>query len=206
MSGHAQEPTNSVNEDDLAPTETAGYKVGAKKTLDEYSKLDAEDESLNKWKASLGLGAGGAVGKSDGPSVSPLTLCLHSASRPSPIELDLSSPQALAGLKANPVVIKEGSEYNVEIKFLVNNLVSGLKYIQVVKRAGIQVDKLESMIGSYGPSADPVVKRFVTEEAPSGMLARSGTYTVRSRVLDDDKTVYVDFEWSFKLAKEWQRP
>ncbi|GAA5887963.1 hypothetical protein JCM6882_000817 [Rhodosporidiobolus microsporus] len=203
MSGHAQEPTNSVHDDDLAPTETEGYKVGAKKTLDEYSQLDAEDESLNKWKASLGLGAGGAAGSSEGPTVSPLTLSLISASRPTPIELDLSSPGALAGLKSNPVVIKEGAEYNVELKFRVGNLVSGLKYIQVVKRAGISVDKLESMIGSYGPSADPVVKRFVTEEAPSGMIARSGTYTVRSRILDDDKNVYVDFEWAFKLAKEW---
>lgn len=34
------------------------------------------------------------------------------------------------------------------------------------------------------------------------MLARSGTYNVRSRVMDDDKKIYVDFEWSFKLAKE----
>ena len=53
------------------------------------------------------------------------------------------------------------------------------------------------------------------------MIARSGTYSVRSRVVDDDGGVYsgtmvslserepvetdlfVDFEWSFKLAKEW---
>lgn len=39
-----------------------------------------------------------------------------------------------------------------------------------------------------------------TEEAPSGMLAR-GTYNVRSRVVDDDGTVYADFAWSFALAK-----
>ncbi|GAA6041156.1 hypothetical protein JCM8097_004143 [Rhodosporidiobolus ruineniae] len=198
---HAQEPS-SVPEDDLAPTETAGYKVSERKDLSEYAKLDAEDESLNKWKASLGLGAGGAAGGS-GPNVQCLVLSLHSASRPTPIEFDLSNPSALEGLKKNPVTIKEGSEYSVELKFQVNNLVSGLKYIQAVRRAGLTVDKLEQMVGSYGPSADPVVKRFVTEEAPSGMLARSGTYTVRSRVIDDDKTVYLDWEWTFKLAKDW---
>jgi hypothetical protein len=27
------------------------------------------------------------------------------------------------------------------------------------------------------------------------MLARSGTYNVQSRVVDDDKTVWLDFEW-----------
>ena len=31
------------------------YKVSAKKTVDEYKNLDAEDESLAKWKESLGL-------------------------------------------------------------------------------------------------------------------------------------------------------
>jgi Rho GDP-dissociation inhibitor len=52
------------------------------------------------------------------------------------------------------------------------------------------------------------------------MLARTGTYNVRSRVVDDDGEVYagairptsmpvvklmslIDWEWSFKLTKEW---
>lgn len=39
--------------------------------------------------------------------------------------------------------------------------------------------------------------------SPTGMLARSGSYAVRSRVIDDDGKVYADFEWTFKLAKEW---
>ena len=65
------------------------------------------------------------------------------------------------------------------------------------------------MLGSYGPQpyvysdsdsgsliktqtfiSDPYVKNFPTEESPSGMVARSGTYNVRSRVIDDDKEVY----------------
>ncbi|BGP25068.1 rho GDP-dissociation inhibitor [Rhodotorula toruloides] len=203
MSGHAAEQS-SVNDDDLLPTETSGYKVGQAKTLEEYATLDAEDESLARWKASLGIGAGGApTAPSAGPSVQVLSLSLHSPSRPTPIELDLTQADKLKSLKKEPVTIKEGAEYSVEIKFRVNNLVSGLKYIQAAKRAGMTVDKLESMIGSYGPSPSPIIKRFVTEEAPSGMLARSGSYTVRSRVIDDDKNVYVDFEWAFKLGKEW---
>lgn len=42
-------------DDDLAPTQTTGYKPGEKKTLEDYQTLDAQDESLNKWKESLGL-------------------------------------------------------------------------------------------------------------------------------------------------------
>jgi Rho GDP-dissociation inhibitor len=54
------------------------------------------------------------------------------------------------------------------------------------------VDKLEQMLGSYrpNPTGDPYVKNFEAEESPSGMLARSGTYHVRSRVVDDDGEVY----------------
>jgi len=49
------------DEDDLQPTFHAGYKLGEKKTAEELAALDAEDESLAKWKASLGIGAGGAA-------------------------------------------------------------------------------------------------------------------------------------------------
>jgi hypothetical protein len=56
-------------EDELAPTQTAGYKVGEKKTLEEYETLDAHDESLKKWKQSLGLGQ--ASGKLESPFFTP---------------------------------------------------------------------------------------------------------------------------------------
>ncbi|KAJ3890571.1 rho guanine dissociation factor [Lentinula edodes] len=64
---------------------------------------------------------------------------------------------------------------------------------------------MEQMLGSYGPSpnSEPYVKNFEPEESPSGMIARSGTYNVKSRVVDDDGEVYADWEWQFKLAKEW---
>ena len=38
-----------------------GFKLGEKKTAEELAKLDAKDESLARWKASLGLGPGGAA-------------------------------------------------------------------------------------------------------------------------------------------------
>lgn len=53
------------------------------------------------------------------------------------------------------------------------------------------------MVGSYGPSSDVISKKFHESEAPSGMIARSGTYNVKSRLTDDDKNVWVEFEWQF---------
>jgi Rho GDP-dissociation inhibitor len=72
------------------------------------------------------------------------------------------------------------------------------------------VDKLDQMLGSYGPSAtgEPYNKDFPPEvckkpssssnqgltsdhqESPSGLIARSGTYVVKSRVVDDDNEIY----------------
>lgn len=46
----------------------SGYKPGAAKSVDEYAKLDAEDESLARWKASLGIVPGSAT-SGQGPKV-----------------------------------------------------------------------------------------------------------------------------------------
>lgn len=43
-----------------------GYKPGETKSADEYAKLDAEDESLARWKASLGI-VPGATAPAEGP-------------------------------------------------------------------------------------------------------------------------------------------
>ena len=202
--------SNEHPDDELMPSSTPGNRPGGPaKSADEYAKLDAEDESLARWKASLGIVPGAATGAATGPKVTVLTLELISSSLPDgkSIAFDLTDSVSLASLKKNPVVIKEGIEYNVRISFKVNHsIISGVRYIQVVKRAGITVDKLEQMLGSYGPnpSGEPYKKDFDTEESPSGMLARSGTYSVRSRVVDDDGEIYADWEWSFKLGKQWE--
>ncbi|KAI0347348.1 E set domain-containing protein [Trametopsis cervina] len=195
------------DDDDLVPTTTPGYKPTAVKSVDEYANLDANDESLNRWKASLGI-VPGASAPETGPKLTMLTLELHSPTLPAgkAITFHLSDPSHLDEIRNHPVNIKEGVDYNVTITFKVNHgIVTGLKYIQAVKRAGITVDKLEQMLGSYGPnkSGEPYKKDFETDQSPSGMLARSGTYNVRSRVFDDDGVIYIDFQWAFKLTKEW---
>lgn len=73
------------HDDELQPEQTAGFKVGEKKTIDEYQKLgvqsseqnkprdridlhtDQNDESLRKWKESLGLGTGESISDPSDP-------------------------------------------------------------------------------------------------------------------------------------------
>lgn len=46
--------------EDEEPEETPGYKAPAQKTLDEIQNLDADDESLVRYKQALLAGAGTA--------------------------------------------------------------------------------------------------------------------------------------------------
>ena len=52
-----------------------GYKPGTAKTAEEYANLDAEDESLARWKASLGIVPGD---KPSVPSGVKVTFCVPS--------------------------------------------------------------------------------------------------------------------------------
>ncbi|EIM88538.1 rho GDP-dissociation inhibitor [Stereum hirsutum FP-91666 SS1] len=190
--------------DDFAPNTTPGYKPTAAKSVDEYAKMDANDESLARWKASLGItGEGG--GDPTKRKVEVLTLELTSPSLPAgrTISVDLNNPNQLAEMKDSPIQVKEGAEYSCHIKFKVNHsLVTGLRYIQVVKRGMVKVDKVDAMLGSYGYQADVRTASVVQDEFPSGMLAR-GTYNVKSRVTDIDGEVWAEWEWLFKIGKEW---
>ncbi|KAL0086026.1 immunoglobulin E-set, partial [Phycomyces blakesleeanus] len=191
------------HDDDLIPSQTAGYKPGEKKTLEQYQDLDAQDESLKKWKESLGLGNSSAISPADDPRRVVVDYIALEIEGRDDVIVDLSTQHALEQAKNTPFTIKEGIEYRMKVKFRVQHeVVSGLKYLQIVKRRGITVDKTEEMIGSYGPSADAYEKKFQLEEAPSGMLAR-GHYVAMSRFIDDDNVTHMEWSWSFDIKKDW---
>ncbi|KAL9128683.1 MAG: hypothetical protein Q9217_002676 [Psora testacea] len=195
-------------DDDLQASKTEGYKIGEKKTVEEYAKLDQNDESLNRWKASLGISSSPPipVDPSDQRCCVIKSLALEVEGRPD-ITIDLTTPGSLETLKSKPFTIKEGAKFRMKAKFVVqHDVLSGLKYLQVVKRKGIKVGKSEEMIGSYAPNTEekPVYeKKFEEDEAPSGMLAR-GHYEAASRFADDDNHDYLRFDWSFDIAKDWK--
>lgn len=105
-----------------------------------------------RWKASLGLNAGEPIGKPGDPNCVIKSLSLIVDGR-SDVTIDLSTPGAVNTLKEKPFTIKEGAKFHIKVVFQVNNnILSGLKYLQVVKRKGIRVSKDEEMLGSFAPS------------------------------------------------------
>lgn len=182
------------------------YKVSAKKSLAEYQKLDAEDESLAKWKASLGLSADVLPLEFPGDKrrvvVQEIQLIVNT--EPKPFIFDLTNEQTIKELASTRYKVKEGSLYRLKIKFKVQHeIITGLKYIQYIKKAGIAIDKLEDSLGSYAPNttSKPYHEVELPEsEAPSGMLVR-GKYSAVSKFIDDDKVNHLTLNWGVEIVK-----
>jgi Rho GDP-dissociation inhibitor len=159
------------HDDELSASKTEGFKVGEKKTIAEYTNLgkdlnstvsfaigvsyltiipvsiDQNDESLNRWKASLGLNTGEPIGNPNDPRTCIIqSLAIEAPGKPD-ITLDLTGTNALETLKDKPFTIKEGSKFFTKVVFQVHrDVLSGLKYVHVVKRKGITVTKDEEML------------------------------------------------------------
>lgn len=119
------------------------------------------------------------------------------------IRMDVSSPKAIEELSKRDITIKEGVSYTFSIEFYIQHeVISGLKYIHVLKRKGIPVDKTQDMCGSFGPSMEIQTAKVASNEMPSGLLAR-GHYLVKSRVVDDDNAVHLEWTWNMEIRKDW---
>jgi len=195
-----------MSADDTEPSND-GYKVAPKVDMKTLMAQDAEDESLRKYKESL-------LGKLDdvSPSNDPRRVVIQEMrviveGKPNQdIVFNLSIDDNLKKMKDHPFTLKEGCNYKIQIYFKVqHDIVAGLKYVNVVYRKGIRVAKEEEMLGSFPPQAKAHVVTFPRhgwEEAPSGMMTR-GTYTAKSKFVDDDKQTHLDYEYAFSIKKDW---
>ena len=128
---------------------------------------DKNDESLNRWKASLGLNTGEPIGDPNDPRKCIIkSLALEVEGRQD-VVIDVSAPGALDSLKDKPFTIKEGATFRIKVVFAVHHeVLSGLKYLQVVKRKGVRVSKDEEMlvsspgVGVIDPSLTPCVGKL----------------------------------------------
>lgn len=192
-------------EEEVAADEdvATNYKPPPEKSLQEILEADKEDESLRKYKETLlGLATSQtvAIDPTDSRHVIVLGLALVVHGRPD-VVLDLTGD--LTNLKKQVFTIKEGIQYRIRVDFIVQReIVTGLKYIQKVYRKGIQVDKMQQMVGSYAPKKETHSFQTPLEDSPSGLMAR-GTYTVKSLFTDDDQREHLKWEWAFEIKKDW---
>ncbi|VDD75558.1 unnamed protein product [Mesocestoides corti] len=216
------------DEADLIKTND-GYKAPEKKTIDELVKLDAEDESLKRYKESLLGGTkicspfpndprkfilqkleivveGGPTHEIDLSSTSHLTFsffhfCLLNGLTLCLFLTELNVPNLdLDKLRDNPIEMIEGSQYHVQITFFIqHDIVAGLRYAQSSTKKVFR--SVETvMLGSYAPRESPYVWRSEDEEVQSGVMFR-GHYNITSVFTDDDDQEHLKFKWAIKIVK-----
>lgn len=97
----------------------------------------------------MGLNSGEPIGDPNDPRTCIIkSLALEVEGRDD-VLIDLSAPGALEALKDKPFTIKEGATFRIKVVFQVHHdVLSGLKYLQIVKRKGIRVSKDEEMLVS----------------------------------------------------------
>lgn len=187
--------TEEEEEDDERDLE-----LGPQCTLKEQLERDKDDESLRRWKEQL-LGSVdfNNVGETLEPDVKILSLSILSPGRPDivlPIP-DSGNPKGLW------FTLKEGSRYALRFNFQVSkNIVSGLKYSNSVWKTGVKVDSTKEMLGTFSPQPEPYTHEIHEETTPSGIFAR-GSYSARSKFVDDDNKCYLEINYTFDIRKEW---
>lgn len=108
---------------------------------------DQNDESLNRWKASLGLATGDPICDPNDPRRCIIKSLALEVDGRDDVVVELTEPGALDTLKDKPFSIKEGATFRIKVVFQVNHeVLSGLKYLQVVRRKGVRVSKDEEML------------------------------------------------------------
>lgn len=189
--------TDQEDEDD------ATIQLGPQYTLKEQLEKDKDDESLRRWKEQL-LGAVDVnnVGESADPEVKIISLSIISPGRP-----DIVLPIPEDGKPKGPwFTLKEGSIYSLRFSFQVsNNIVVGFRYTNNVWKTGVKVDTTKEMLGTFSPQLEPYTFDAPEETTPSGYFAR-GSYTAKSKFVDDDNKCYLDIQYTFDIRKDWANP
>ncbi|XP_057471419.1 rho GDP-dissociation inhibitor 1-like isoform X2 [Actinidia eriantha] len=66
-----------------------------------------------------------------------------------------------------------------------------------------EVDSTKEMLGMFSPQLEPYTHEMPEETTPSGFFAR-GTYSARTKFLDDDNKCYLEINYTFDIRKDWQ--
>ncbi|CAL9125950.1 unnamed protein product [Musa textilis] len=177
--------------------------LGPQIALKEQLEMDKDDESLRKWKEQL-LGSIdlNEVGETLDPDVRIQDLTILTSERP---DLVLPIP-FVPDTKGFAFGLKDGSRYRLKFSFTVsNNIVSGLRYTNTVWKTGMKVDSTKVMLGTFSPQKEPYTYELEEETTPGGYFAR-GSYSARTKFVDDDGKCYLDMSYYFEIRKDWPTP
>ncbi|KAI3702616.1 hypothetical protein L6452_28363 [Arctium lappa] len=188
-------------EDEGEDAEGNKIQLGPQCTLKEQFEKDKDDESLRKWKEQLlGNVDINDVGEALEPDVKMLSLSILSPGRP---DIVLAIPEEGGKIEGRWFTLKEGCRYSLRFEFKVShNIVAGLKYTNNVWKTGVKVDSAKEMLGTFSPQSEPYTYEMPEETTPSGYFAR-GSYSAKTKFVDDDNKCYLEISYTFDIRKDW---
>lgn len=195
---------SSSNVEDFENNEN--YVPPPKESLTDLLQKQEEDESLRKYREQLLGAAAKGVPKTDDPRL--VVIQSFGVKFPNGEHADiireLDTKQKEDELKKTPITIKEGTDYHFVVTFKIqHDIVSALRFVNTVSKAGITVEKKDFMMGSYAPNATAYSYKSPVFTAPSGMLAR-GSFKARTKFIDDDKQTHLDLEYTLNIKKDFE--
>lgn len=198
--------SSSSSSDQHIDSPVDSYVPPPKESLSELLNKQEEDESLRKYKEQLLGAAAKGVPKTDDPRL--VVIQSFGVKFPNGEHVDiireLDTKQKEEELKKTPITIKEGTDYQFVVTFKIqHDIVSALRFVNSISKAGITVEKKDFMMGSYAPNATAYSYKSPVFTAPSGLLAR-GSYKARTKFIDDDKQTHLDLEYSLNIKKDFE--
>ncbi|KAL6909715.1 hypothetical protein ACP4OV_001374 [Aristida adscensionis] len=202
----APEVEDDDDEEEGEGKASEAIELGPRVSIKEQLDKDKDDESLRRWKEQLlGTVDLSSIGETLEPDVKIRSLAIVSPGRAEmvlPLPLP-AEPSAGGGGKGPWFTLKEGSAYRLKFTFSVaDNIVSGLRYTNTVWKTGIKVDSTKEMLGTFSPQAESYTYLTPEETTPSGIFAR-GSYSARTKFLDDDRKCYLEINYTFHIRREW---
>ncbi|KAE9332047.1 hypothetical protein PR003_g14709 [Phytophthora rubi] len=192
------------SEDGMSPS---NYRMSSQaiESVDELLAIDAEDESLKRYKEQLlGAAAHGDLGDTtDTRRVVVEEFKVEFEDGREDIVYHLDTLEGVEHMRTTPFAIEEGSRYRFVISFRVNQaIVSGLRFHNKVKKT-VLATRDEIVLGSYAPRSENYVFVFPRHdwmEAPSGLFYR-GKYMGRFIFDDDNHVEHLKLFYTFEIKR-----
>lgn len=172
-------------------------------SIKEILDKDSEDESLKRYKESLGLLKAANIKSNDSRRIVIKAFGVEfSKKEHSTIIRKLELEEDIKKLKEDPISIKQGVFIRLVVTFRVNNeMVNLLKFHNTLKK-GIISHTEEFVMGSYAASDTDIVYKTEYFEAPSGIFGR-GIFNCSTKFMESNANL-LEIQYKLKITKDWE--
>eukprot|EP01013_Petalomonas_cantuscygni_P008901 TRINITY_DN21662_c0_g1_i1.p1 TRINITY_DN21662_c0_g1~~TRINITY_DN21662_c0_g1_i1.p1 ORF type:complete len:312 (-),score=39.64 TRINITY_DN21662_c0_g1_i1:136-1017(-) len=164
---------------------------------------ESDDDSAPSRPSPTPASSSAGSGAQD-PSATPAASVSPASHAPAPpIVIPVQNPRCAAVLKRSEIVIPEGVQYRVRLRFRIQHvLVTGLRWANVARFAGLRVYRVSEPIGSFAPRAQPYEWVSEWHAVPGGILVRKRSLKGAHVLTDDDASAGMPVvEYGFTIRK-----